>query len=151
MMADRIVSRQEPGRSGGPRDRGRSVLRRLVVAALLPILLSGGVPYRLASAQPMPVPQQPQAGSGVQENAGRTIQAVEFHGTQALSEETLLFYLGLQIGQPLDEALLNRKIKELWDRSLVDDIRIDAEAAGADTVKLTITVKERPILRSVSY
>jgi outer membrane protein insertion porin family len=138
----------------------RITLRRLLVMTLLPLMISGGVPLRVAVAQPMPTPPAPNApapaGSGVPagvpENAGRTIQAVEFHGTEGqLSEETLLYYLGLQIGQPFDEALLNRKIKELWERSLVDDIRVDAEPAANNGVKLTITVKARPILRSVSY
>jgi outer membrane protein insertion porin family len=146
-------------------------LRHVLVLSLPPFLISLGIPYQEAAvaADPPPsiaAPGPPRAGSpagspvgapvqsGVAENAGRTVQAVEFHGTQALSEETLLFYLGLQIGKPLDDALLNRKIKELWDRSLVDDIRIDAEPAAGNSVngvKLVITVKERPILRSISY
>jgi outer membrane protein assembly factor BamA len=118
-------------------DRIRALLGRFLVMSLLPLLISVGGPYRSAaaqgtqSAQPtppaqVPAPQPaPEAGPGVHEYDGRVVQAVAFHGTQALSEETLLFYLGLQIGKPLDEALLNRKIKELWDRSLVDDIKID--------------------------
>jgi outer membrane protein insertion porin family len=132
-------------------------MRRLLVLALLPMLLSGGVPWRSASAQSAPplltpAPAAPPAGgTGVQENTGRTIKAIEVAGAEAISEETLLFYLGLQIGQPLDEAVLNRKIKELWDRSLVDDVRVDATPVGADGVKLTISVKARPILRSVTY
>jgi outer membrane protein insertion porin family len=130
----------------------RIVSRRILVLMLLPLLISGGVPLRVAEAQPVPLaPVGPDVQEGVRENAGRTIQSVSLQGTQALSEETLLFYLGIQIGQPLDEALLNNKIKELWDRSLVDDIRVDAEPVGDKGVKLVIVVKERPILRSVSY
>jgi len=176
MKADRIVSRQEPRRWGGQRHAGRVVFCRFLVVSLLPLLMSVGVPYENAAAQsastqpssqpsapisvvtpqaPAPSAPAPVAGPSVQENDKRIVQAVEFHGTQALSEETLLFYLGIQIGKPLDEALLNRKIRELWDRALVDDIKVDAEpvagTGGQAGVKLTITVKERPILRSVSY
>ena len=134
----------------------RIVSRRLLVLMLLPLLIAVGMPLPEAGAQPVPLAPAPAAGGpgvqeGIRENAGRTIQSVALQGTQALSEETLLFYLGIQIGQPLDEALLNRKIKELWDRSLVDDIRVDAEPVGDKGVKLIIIVKERPILRSVSY
>jgi outer membrane protein insertion porin family len=147
MKADRIVSRQEPRRGEGPRLSCRAAIRHLVVLSLLPLLLSGGVPLQSALAQGGGAPaagDQPAA-------AAHTIQAVEFHGTKALSEETLMYYLGLQIGQPLDEKQLNSKIKELWDRALVDDVRIDAEPLADNGVKLIITVKERPILRSVSY
>jgi len=154
MKADRIVSRQEPRRSGGFRRIGTTALRRFLVLWLPPFLISLGMPVQAQTPAPAaapPAPSAPTAGPGVEANAGRLVQAVEFHGTKALAEETLLFYLGIQIGKPLDEAQLNRKIKELWDRSLVDDIRVDAEPAASGGVKLTITVKERPILRSVSY
>ncbi len=78
------------------------------------------------------------------------VRAIEFRGLQTLAEETLRFYLGLEEGRPLDEGELNRNLHALWDRRLVDDIRIDRETV-ADGVKLVITVVERPILRSVDY
>ncbi|HXO30632.1 MAG TPA: POTRA domain-containing protein, partial [Thermoanaerobaculia bacterium] len=82
--------------------------------------------------------------------AGKKIAALEFKGLKTLSEETLLYYLGLEIGQPLDEERLNKAIKSLWDRGLVDDLKIDSTPVAAG-VKLTITVQERPILRSIDY
>jgi outer membrane protein insertion porin family len=82
--------------------------------------------------------------------AGRKIAALEFKGLKTLSEETLLYYLGLEIGQTLDEERLNKSIKSLWDRGLVDDLKIDYTPVAAG-VKLTITVQERPILRSIDY
>ncbi len=81
---------------------------------------------------------------------GRPISAVEFEGLKLLSEETLLFYLGLEVGQKLDERELNRRIKELWSRDLLDDIEVDGASDGAG-VKLTIRIAERPVLRSVEY
>ncbi|HLX10910.1 MAG TPA: POTRA domain-containing protein, partial [Thermoanaerobaculia bacterium] len=84
----------------------------------------------------------PSETGGVASNVnGRKIAALEFKGLKTLSEETLLYYLGLEIGQTLDEASLNRAIKSLWDRGLVDDLRVDYSPAGtAGGVKLTITV-----------
>jgi outer membrane protein insertion porin family len=82
--------------------------------------------------------------------AGKKIAALEFKGLKTLSEETLLYYLGLEIGQSLDEERLNKAIKSLWDRGLVDDLKIDTSPTAAG-VKLTITVQERPILRSIDY
>lgn len=82
--------------------------------------------------------------------AGKKIAALEFKGLKTLSEETLLYYLGLEIGQALDEERLNKAIKSLWDRGLVDDLKIESTPVAAG-VKLTITVQERPILRSIDY
>jgi outer membrane protein insertion porin family len=82
--------------------------------------------------------------------SGKKIAALEFKGLKTLSEETLLYYLGLEIGQTLDEERLNKSIKSLWDRGLVDDLKIDYTPVAAG-VKLTITVQERPILRSIDY
>lgn len=82
--------------------------------------------------------------------AGKKIAALEFKGLKTLSEETLLYYLGLEIGQPLDEERLNKAIRSLWDRGLVDDLKVDYTPVAAG-VKLTMTVQERPILKSIDY
>jgi len=81
---------------------------------------------------------------------GQTVTAVEFEGLRALPEETVLFYLGLKVGEPFDEASLNRSIHQLWSRNLIDDIRVEAQPA-AGGVRLRIRVQERPALRSVTY
>ncbi|HXO43774.1 MAG TPA: POTRA domain-containing protein, partial [Thermoanaerobaculia bacterium] len=99
----------------------------------------------------------PEASSGAPSQAivapalaGKKIAALEFKGLKTLSEETLLYYLGLEIGQSLDEERLNKAIRSLWDRGLVDDLKIDYTPVAAG-VKLTITVQERPILKSIDY
>ena len=56
------------------------------------------------------------------------ITDIRFEGLRTLSEETLLYYLGLEPGRPLDEARLNGAIRELWDRRLIDDIEIERRA-----------------------
>ena len=95
-------------------------------------------------------PGAPQAASEAPGASGRKIAALEFKGLHTLSEETLLYYLGLEIGQTLDEDRLNQSIKSLWDRNLVDDIKVETTPV-AGGVKLTITVQERPILKSIDY
>jgi outer membrane protein insertion porin family len=78
------------------------------------------------------------------------IRAVEFRGLTALSEETLRYYLGLEIGASLDPAQLNRKVHDLWERGLIDDLVIEKrEVEGG--VALIVKVQERPILRSIEY
>ena len=82
--------------------------------------------------------------------AAETVRVVEFRGLVGLAEETLRFYLGIEEGRELDEAALNRALHELWQRRLVDDIRVDKEPV-ADGIKVVVTVAERPILRSIDY
>src|SRR6185295_2533621 len=124
-MPDLIV-----GRRGSRRWK---ITRRLLALLLLPLVLSGGLPAR---AQ--------------QSNNGRTIEAIEFRGLKGLSEDTLRYYLGLEPGQPLDEEALNRNVKQLWERNLVDDLSVESVPTPAG-VRLVITIAERPILRSIEY
>ncbi len=83
--------------------------------------------------------------------AGRPVEAIEFQGLRALSEETLLYYLGLEKDQPLDPERLDRNVKTLWDRNLIDDIQIEATPTAAGGVRLLVKIVERPVIRSVDY
>jgi outer membrane protein insertion porin family len=105
------------------------------------------------SGQPAAAPSRaPGPGSLVPPAVtGKKVAGLEFKGLKTLSEETLLFYLGLKIGDPLDADQLNRNIKKLWERGLIDDIRVDYAPVGADGVRLIVTVAERPVLRSIDY
>jgi outer membrane protein insertion porin family len=102
-----------------------------------------------------PTPPSPPAAGGepppVEEGVqGKRLAAIEVKGLKTLSEETMIYYLGLEIGKPLDEEQLNKSIKSLWDRGLVDDVKLDY-ASAANGVKLIVTVAERPILKSIDY
>jgi len=146
-MPDLIVGRRKP--------RRWRTARRLMAASLLPMLVSGGLsahaqtPRASSSQPPSPLPPFPQPPQQQGIN-GRTIEAIEFKGLKALSEETLRFYLGLAPGQPLDEDALNKNIKKLWERNLVDDVQVESVPTAAG-VRLVITVAERPVLRSIDY
>ncbi len=123
----------------------RSLHTRLLALLLLPLLVTGSIPV---GAQPMANPNPGEAQTSAM--AGRAIESIEFKGLQALSEETLLYYLGIEPGQTLDEVKLNENLQQLWDRGLVDDIEVEAVPAG-QAVKLVITIQERPVLRSIDY
>lgn len=144
-----LLRRHTAGLPGGSRRLRRTLLARLTAVALLPLLLSGGVPMATLSAQPFQTPDL----SG---QSGRTIRDVKFQGNSMLPDETLRYYLGLEAGQPLDEDQLNENIRELWSRSLIDDLQVEAtptepSSSGEIGVNLVITIKERPVLRSISY
>ncbi len=85
-----------------------------------------------------------------QELSGRPILAIQFEGLEALTPETMLYYLELEEGQLYNAEELNKKIHGLWGRGLIDDISIEGKQLD-DGVRLVITISERPTLRSVNY
>ncbi|HEX5761019.1 MAG TPA: outer membrane protein assembly factor BamA [Thermoanaerobaculia bacterium] len=103
--------------------------------------------WALAAALLLPAP----AALAQQAPAGSRIDEIQFQGLRALSEETLLYYLGLERGQALDAARLDQNVKALWDRNLIDDIQVDTEPTAQGGVRLTITIVERATVRSVDY
>ena len=82
--------------------------------------------------------------------AQEIVREIEIRGLRALADETLRFYLGLEQGVALDEAALDRSIRELWERRLIDDIQIERSPV-AGGIRLVVTVVERPVLRSIDY
>jgi outer membrane protein insertion porin family len=157
-----LMRRHTARRPGVARRLRRTLFARLLAVTLLPLLVSGGVPLSPASAQPFqqpqPSPQSPlpplspdaadQSGPG---QNGRTIRDIQFRGNSMLPSETLGYYLGLEVGQPLNEDQLNENIRELWNRSLIDDLQVETTPTADGGVNVVITIKERPILRSISY
>jgi len=82
--------------------------------------------------------------------AGETIRELRVEGAETLTEETVLYYLGLEIDSRFNPGDVNERIHELWDRQLIDSIRLDIEPV-AEGIRIVITVKERPTLRSIEY
>jgi outer membrane protein insertion porin family len=130
--------RRSPSLAGGAPlrrfDAGMRSWRAFAAGALLLLSLAGP---RAALAQ---IPQL----------AGQPITAIEFQGLRTLSEETLRYYLGLEIGLPFDPVTLDENLHALWARDLVDDVTIEA-APAAGGVHVTLRVVERPVLRSIDY
>ena len=63
------------------------------------------------------------------------VRAIEFRGLQSLAEETLRFYLGLEVGAALDEAALEAVRKWAYTPTLLDGVAVP--------VAMTITVNYR--------
>lgn len=86
---------------------------------------------------------------------GRTIVAIELLGNRTLAEDTLQYYLDLQPGETFSRAALDRNIKRLWDRELIDDISVEALPAESSEygagVRLVIRIEERPRVAGVEY
>ena len=124
-----------PGRAGAPRRRFGGTLRRLAIAAAFALLLLGRAAHAATEAD---------------ELAGKPIAAIEYQGLRTLSEETLNYYLGLEVGAPFDPAALDKNVHALWDRHLLDDISVEASPSAAG-VHVLLRIAERPVLRSVEY
>jgi outer membrane protein insertion porin family len=90
------------------------------------------------------------AGLSAQGFQGKTISEVRFVGLETLTADTLKFYLGLEEGKPFNVAGFNTQVHSLWDRQLIDDLQVEVEEAAAGLI-LTVTVTERPTLRSIEY
>jgi hypothetical protein len=85
-----------------------------------------------------------------QDLEGLPIRSIEYRGLVSLPEDSLTFYLGIEIDGPYSALDINDNLHELWQRGLIENIAVVAEAAD-DGVALTITVEERPTLRSIEY
>jgi outer membrane protein insertion porin family len=115
---------------------------------LIPVLLLGG-PATLVL--PLAAPLEAQSAAAFD---GRTITGIEFIGNETLAEDTLLYYLDLEIGGTFSRSRLDANIKRLWERELVDDVVVEALAAESpaqDGVRLVIRIEERPQVRAVEY
>jgi len=81
---------------------------------------------------------------------GKNIEKVEIVGLESLTEDTVLFYLGLEEGEPYDPEQLNDKVHELWQHGLIDEIGIEAHPYDWG-VRLVVTIVERPTLAGIEY
>ena len=129
-----------------PRPR-RALLARFLVVTTLWVSCSMAVP-RPASAQAA------EAAPDVSLE-GATIVAIEFLGNRTLAEDTLQYYLDIAPGEPFSRSELDRHIKRLWERELIDDITVEAVPAESSEhgrgVRLVIRLEERPRMTTIEY
>jgi len=71
-------------------------------------------------------------------------------GSSAISAETVLFYLGMHVGDPYDPEKIRKNFDNLWKSDLFDDVKIEADH-GPGGVTLFFTVVERPTVYAVEY
>ncbi len=89
-------------------------------------------------------------GLAAQELNGAAVVSIDFEGLATLTPDTVEFYLGLERGERLDWRRLDEAIRELWERRLIDDIKIEATAVEGGAA-LKIILVERPILVGIEY
>lgn len=105
----------------------------LLRRGLVPLLVAAGLQSLPAVAQEAEV-----------------LARIEVVGTQKQKPETVLFKAGLKEGDDLRSIDLTEVLDRLWATGAFDDIKFEVsdEAGGK---KLTIRVKERPLIKEVDY
>lgn len=83
--------------------------------------------------------------------AAPVVEAIEWEGLAEYPEETFQYYLGLVVGKPVDQADLSKRIRQLWDRQVIDDLQVESKPGTAGGVILVVRVKERLTLRSLDF
>jgi outer membrane protein insertion porin family len=102
-------------------------------SGLIPLVLAAGLQALPAAAQDSEV-----------------ITKLEVVGTQKQTPETVLFKAGLNPGDDLRTVDLTEVLDRLWATGSFDDIKFEV-SDEADGKKLTIRVKERPLIKEVVY
>lgn len=90
-------------------------------------------------------------GATAAEFEGSEIAELIVEGGVTLTEDTVAYYLGMESGDPLDEAFLAEGFRRLWESGLVEDLKIEAEALEDGRVNLIVTVIERPFVNAVIF
>jgi len=114
-------------------DAVRTRLTRSYRASLVVAVLACVLCYGIVAAQP------------------GTIEDIILQGLFRMHEQAFLHALGVQVGDPYDEAKLVKRFKALWKLGLFEDIVFEAEEGPKGGKVLIIKVKERPTLSSVTY
>lgn len=78
------------------------------------------------------------------------IISIEIKGNKTLSEETILYYLGLRTGEKLDPMILNKNLKKFLETNLISDCKIAGEKTEGG-IKIFIEIVEKPKLMKISF
>lgn len=71
---------------------------------------------------------------------------IEIKGNERISKESLLAYLPIQVGDHANEADSPMIIKALFDSGFFEDVHLHYQGS-----KLTVTIKERPIIQNLEF
>lgn len=78
------------------------------------------------------------------------ILSIKITGNVTLSEQTILYYLGLKEGDILNQDQLNKNLRKFLDSNLISDCKIFAEEADGGII-LNVEIIEKPRLMKLSF
>lgn len=76
-----------------------------------------------------------------------TVSRIEVSGSERIEEATVVSYMDLKPGDPLDEIAVDRALKSLFSTGLFADVKV--VDAGGGVVK--VSVSENPIVNQISF
>ncbi len=113
--------------------------------SLLPALglAWGAVPLPAAAVETVPA-------DGDGELSGLPVIEIVVDGAETVDPATVTHYLGLRVAEPYEPTVVDRGIRELWRRELVEQLAVAAHAVGGG-VRIVVTLAERPRLAAIEY
>lgn len=88
---------------------------------------------------------------GAEEFEGPEIADIIVEGGVTLTQDTVVYYLGLDSGDPLNSDFISAGFRRLWESGLVEDLNVEAEPLEDGRVNLIVTVVERPFVNAVIF
>jgi len=79
------------------------------------------------------------------------ISEVVVEGGVTVTLDTIVYYLGLEEGDPLEDVIVAEGFHRLWDSGLFESVRIESEESGDGEVVLYVIVTERPFVNTVTF
>ncbi len=79
------------------------------------------------------------------------INEVIVEGGVTVTLDTVIYYLGLEAGDPLEAEVISEGFHRLWDSGLFETVRIETEDTEDGEVKLFVVVEERPFISTVTF
>jgi outer membrane protein insertion porin family len=90
-------------------------------------------------------------GAWAQESDEPIIADLVVDGGVTLTQDTVIYYIGLEPGDPLDRLTISEGFRRLWDSGLVEDLTIEIEPLESGEVNLIVSVVERPFVTTVVF
>ena len=79
------------------------------------------------------------------------IAEVVVEGGVTVTLDTVVYYLGLEEGDPLDLEYVAEGFHRLWESGLFETVRIEKEDIGGGETVLYVIVTERPFINTVTF
>lgn len=122
--------------------------RQFCTFLLVGTALGGFAMPAAAQTQPTPaqtVPTVPLAQAVPATPAPQIVRSIIVTGNQRLEAETVISYITLRAGEPLDRDRVDQALRELYATELFADVQI----SGVETGDLTIQVRENPVINRI--
>ena len=114
-------------------------------ACALPLTVGGLWAVPVAAQQAETPPTQ------VEQKRSQTLRSILIEGNQRIEIPTILSYINIRQGEPVDRYAIDQSLKSLFATGFFSDIRIQPVPLGDGLVDVQITVTENPIISRVAF